>query len=243
VKKPGPRPTAKKDRGRHQQSFDQQSWCEQSGISQQTQPEQHESAGQKYIRAAQDCRIGAHQFQICYKKIQSATAADRADGTGDRRQNAGESMGAQIDPPLQSFDSLESIHQKDTEDQSSEQENQPVGFDFGEHPCAEDYSGHHPQRQHPGNRPIGITKPLRQQMNLRDAGCERHQQDRMMRPQHPGGEEDDRHVGAESQSTSNIESDEMDQKHKAYSERRHAVESDDITDCDQFWGLANIPWR
>ena len=116
---------------------------------------------------------------------------------------------------LQAFDGLESVHQKDAEDQPPEQEDQPVGFDFGEHPGAEDDSGHHPERQHPGDRPIGVAKPLRQQMNLRDAGCERHQQDRVMRPQHPGGEEDDRHVGAESQGTSDIEPGEVDQEHEA----------------------------
>ena len=51
-------------------------------------------------------------------------------------------------------------------------------------------------------------------MDLGDGGGKDHQQDGVMRLEHPGGEQDDRHVRAEPEGATNEEADEMRDEHE-----------------------------
>ena len=97
VKKPGAGPTTEKDHRCQNQRFEQQLRREQTDEGEKRETEQHESARQKNIRAAQNFRCCTDQLQIDNKKIETAVAADRADSAGGRRQHAYQDRRTEID--------------------------------------------------------------------------------------------------------------------------------------------------
>ena len=186
MKKPCAGPTTEKDRRCQNQRFQQQLRREQTDEGEKRETDQHESARQKNIRAVQNFRCRTDQLQIENKEKETAAAADRADSAGDPRQHACQDRRTEIYKGLQTFDEPEPVHQQNSNDQSSEQHDQPIRLDTGKDPDTEADPRHHAEGEDALDRLVRMAEPLGKKMNLGEPGCQGKQKDRLMRAQHPG---------------------------------------------------------